>query len=48
MILDEVSNGSLIAMICRAPEFYGPRNTQSGLNMLVFENMRKGKKHNGC
>ena len=44
MILDEVTNGSLTSMICRAPEFYGPRNTQSGLNMMVFENIRKGKK----
>lgn len=44
MILDEVSNRSLTAMICRAPEFYGPRNTLSGLNMMVFENIRKSKK----
>jgi nucleoside-diphosphate-sugar epimerase len=44
MILDDVANGSLTAMICRAPEFYGPRNTLSGLNMMVFENIRKSKK----
>jgi nucleoside-diphosphate-sugar epimerase len=44
LILNEISNGSLTAMICRAPEFYGPRQTLSGVNVLVFDNIRKGKK----
>ena len=44
MVLDEIKNNTLTAMICRAPEFYGPRNTMSGTNALVFENIKKGKK----
>lgn len=44
MVLDEIKNGTLTAMICRAPEFYGPRNTMSGTNVLVFDNIKKGKK----
>lgn len=44
MILDEINKGSLTAMICRAPEFYGPRNTLSGVNSLVFDAMKNGKK----
>jgi nucleoside-diphosphate-sugar epimerase len=44
MVLDEIKNETITAMICRAPEFYGPRNTQSGTNALVFENIKKGKK----
>jgi len=33
----------LTAMICRAPEFYGPGNTKSITNSLIFENIRKSK-----
>ena len=43
MILDEVSKGSLIALIARAADFYGPETYTSFLNMMVFENMKKGK-----
>jgi nucleoside-diphosphate-sugar epimerase len=43
MLLDEIKNGKITAMICRAPEFYGPRNTLSGTNATVFDNIRKGK-----
>jgi nucleoside-diphosphate-sugar epimerase len=44
MILDEIKNKSLTAMICRAPEFYGPKNTQSGTNATIFDNRKKNKK----
>jgi nucleoside-diphosphate-sugar epimerase len=44
MILDEVSAGSLTAMIGRAADFYGPATYNSFLNMMVFENLKKGKK----
>lgn len=44
MLLTEINAGTLTAMICRAPEFYGPRNTLSGVNAMVFDNIRKGKK----
>jgi nucleoside-diphosphate-sugar epimerase len=43
MLLDEIKNNTLTAMICRAPEFYGPRNTLSGTNSTVFDNIRKNK-----
>jgi nucleoside-diphosphate-sugar epimerase len=44
MVLDEIKNKTLTAMICRAPEFYGPRNTQSGTNATIFDNIKKNKK----
>jgi nucleoside-diphosphate-sugar epimerase len=43
MILDEVAKGSLTALIARAADFYGPETYNSFLNMMVFENMKKGK-----
>ena len=43
MILDEVSKGSLTALIARAADFYGPKTNNSFLNMMVFENLKKGK-----
>lgn len=44
MLLDEIKNGQLTGMICRAPEFYGPGKTLSTLNVMVFQNIQKGKK----
>jgi nucleoside-diphosphate-sugar epimerase len=44
MLLNEIKAGNITALIARAPEFYGPRNTQSGVNAMVFDNIRKGKK----
>lgn len=44
MLLNEINAGTLTALIARAPEFYGPRNTLSGVNAMVFDNIRKGKK----
>jgi len=43
MILDEVAKGSLTALIARAADFYGPETYNSFLNMMVFENLKKGK-----
>ncbi len=44
MLLEEIKNKTLTAMICRAPEFYGPRNTLSGTNATIFDNIKKHKK----
>jgi len=43
MLLEEVAKGSLTALIARAADFYGPETYNSFLNMMVFENMKKGK-----
>lgn len=44
MLLSEIDQGRITAVICRAPEFYGPRNTQSTINATVFDNIKKKKK----
>lgn len=44
MVLKEIQSGELEAVICRAPEFYGPGKTQSITNTLVFNNIKEGKK----
>ncbi len=44
MILKEMYSGDLEAVICRAPEFYGPNKTQSITNTLIFRNIKEGKK----
>ncbi|MDR2228816.1 MAG: NAD-dependent epimerase/dehydratase family protein [Flavobacteriaceae bacterium] len=44
MVLKEIQSGELDAVICRAPEFYGPGKTQSITNTLVFNNIMEGKK----
>lgn len=44
MLLNEMSNQSIEAVICRAPEFYGPGKTQSITNTLIFDNIKQGKK----
>lgn len=43
-VLKEMRSGDLEAVICRAPEFYGPGKTQSFTNTLIFDNIKKGKK----
>lgn len=43
MILDEMSAGSLTALIARAPDFYGPNTPLSLPEQMVFANLRKGK-----
>jgi hypothetical protein len=45
--MDEVQAGRLSAMIARSADFYGP-DTQNGVpNVLVFEPLRKARKHRG-
>ncbi|SNR40095.1 NAD-dependent epimerase/dehydratase family protein [Flavobacterium sp. ov086] len=44
MILREMKSGQLEAVICRAPEFYGPGKTQSITNTLIFNNIKEDKK----
>lgn len=42
-ILDEVKQGNLTALIARSADFYGPGATNSVMNMLVCENIKKNK-----
>lgn len=44
MILDEIKNGTLEAIIARAADFYGPEISNSGLIETVFKNLKAGKK----
>ena len=46
MILSEVKKGTLTALIARSADFYGPGGTNSVLQTLVTDNLRKGKKSN--
>jgi nucleoside-diphosphate-sugar epimerase len=46
LILDEVRNGKLNALIARAADFYGPGITNSVFNEVVFKNLKAGKKAN--
>lgn len=43
MILDEISKGKLTALIARSADFYGPETKNSYLEMMIFENLKKGK-----
>ena len=43
ILINSILHTDLTAMICRAPEFYGPGNTKSITNSLIFENIRKSK-----
>ncbi|HRO46622.1 NAD-dependent epimerase/dehydratase family protein [Agriterribacter sp.] len=44
MLLAEMNNKTIEAVICRAPEFYGPGKTKSITNSLIFDNIRQHKK----
>jgi nucleoside-diphosphate-sugar epimerase len=44
MLLDEMRAGTIEAVICRAPEFYGPGKTQSLTNTAIFEPIKQGKR----
>jgi nucleoside-diphosphate-sugar epimerase len=44
MIINEVEKYNLTALIARSADFYGPNNKYSGLNLMVVENLLKGKK----
>ena len=43
MLLDAMKQGLVDAVICRAPEFYGPGQTQSITNTTVIDNLLAGK-----
>ncbi|WP_394224912.1 NAD-dependent epimerase/dehydratase family protein [Pseudoalteromonas spongiae] len=43
MLLDAMREKRVDAIICRAPEFYGPGKTQSITNTTVLDNLRAGK-----
>lgn len=44
MLLEEINNKTIEAVICRAPEFYGTGKTQSITNTLIFDNIKQGSK----
>jgi len=44
MIMNEVEKNNLTALIARSADFYGPDNKNSALNMMVVDNLMKGKK----
>ena len=43
MLLDAMKQGSIEAVICRAPEFYGPGKTQSITNSTIIDALVVGK-----
>ena len=43
-LLDEITAGKINAVICRAPEFYGPGKTQSITNTMLIKNLKAGKR----
>lgn len=43
-VLNAMQKDHLEAVICRAPEFYGPAQTQSITNQLIFNRIKTGKK----
>ena len=43
LLLKAIANQEIEAVICRAPEFYGPGKTKGLTNSLIFENLKKGK-----
>lgn len=43
MLLEEINNNSLQAVICRAPEFYGTGKTQGISQSMIFGMIQKGK-----
>jgi nucleoside-diphosphate-sugar epimerase len=44
MIMNEVNKKTLTALIARSADFYGPDNKNSPLNIMVADNLMKGKK----
>jgi nucleoside-diphosphate-sugar epimerase len=44
MLLAEMKNGNITALVARAADFYGPDTPLSFLQAMVFDNLAKGKK----
>jgi nucleoside-diphosphate-sugar epimerase len=43
LLLKAIANNEIEAVICRAPEFYGPGKTKGLTNSLIFENLKNRK-----
>ena len=43
MLMKELENGNLKALIARSADFYGPNTPLSFFNIMVLENLKKGK-----
>lgn len=43
LLLEAIQQNQIEAMICRAPEFYGPKGTKSITHSLIFQNIRKDR-----
>lgn len=43
LLLEAINNKEIEAVICRAPEFYGPGKTKGFTNAMIFENLKNGK-----
>ncbi len=43
LLLNAMSQNDIKAVICRAPEFYGPGKTKGLTNSLIFENLKNRK-----
>lgn len=43
LLLNAINNKEIEAVICRAPEFYGPGKTKGITNTLTFESLKAGK-----
>ena len=44
LLLKAIDSKEIQAIICRAPEFYGPGKTKGFTNAMIFENLKNGKK----
>ncbi len=44
MLLRQMDADAIDAVVCRAPEFYGPGKTQSLTNSAVFDRIKQGKR----
>ncbi|GAB3305021.1 hypothetical protein GCM10027298_23790 [Epidermidibacterium keratini] len=44
MLLAEMAAETIDAVVCRAPEFYGPGNTKSLTNSVIFDRIKAGKR----
>ena len=44
LIMNEVEKNALTALIVRSADFYGPHNKSSAFNLMVVDNLMKGKK----
>lgn len=44
LLLEAIEENKIEAVICRAPEFYGPGKTKGISNALIFDSLKQGKK----